>query len=72
MKNEKHSLFSVIVKENPIEVQYFEPSVKGKYHILNEEIFLVYIEDLVSKKFLLQKLFTKEDVYFTALKSSVI
>ena len=32
-----------------IEVKYFEPSVKGICHILNDEIFPVLIEDLGQK-----------------------
>ena len=49
VKNGKNSLFSVIVNEDPIEVKYFEPSVKGICHILNDEIFPVLIEDLGQK-----------------------
>ena len=29
--------------------KYFEPSVKGEYHILNDTVFDVYFEDLDQK-----------------------
>ena len=42
-------LYTLIVGENPLEVKYFEPTVKGKHHCLNEAIFDAFIDDLEEK-----------------------
>ena len=43
--------YSIVVSENPVQVQYFELSAKGKSHKLDEEknIFFVSQDDLGKK-----------------------
>ena len=41
--------YSIIASENPLSVQYFEPTVKGKCHSLNEDIFPVFPQDMREK-----------------------
>ena len=49
VKNGTHSLYAVISSKEPIEVQYFEPTVQGNFHSLNETEFEVFLEDLDEK-----------------------
>ena len=49
VRNGVHFLFAQISNENPLEVKYFEPSVKGNFHSLNENPFDVCLEDLQEK-----------------------
>ena len=47
VKNGKtHFLYSLIVSENPLNVQYFATSVKGQGLRLEDDIWPVFIEDL--------------------------
>ena len=41
--------YALIVNENPLSVQYFEDSVKGLGHRLNEDIWQVFDQDLDQK-----------------------
>ena len=45
VKNGQEFLYALIVDENPIVVQYFEPTVKGQYYSLNQRKFEVFNED---------------------------
>ena len=49
IKNGQHSVFSLVVAENPARVKYFEPSVNGNFLVLNDNIFDPFIEDLEEK-----------------------
>ena len=49
IRNGSNYLYAQIVKDNPLEVKYFEPSAKGKFHVINETIFEVLSEDLDEK-----------------------
>ena len=49
IRNGVHCLFAIIESENPIEVKYFEPTIKGNYHCLNDTIFEVFEDDLEEK-----------------------
>lgn len=45
IRNGIHTLFSTIATENPLSVQYFEPSHHGKYHVLDDKEYEVFFED---------------------------
>ena len=45
VKNNQN-LFVVIETENPLSVKYFQPSVKGQHHILNDTVYETLVEDL--------------------------
>ena len=47
--NGQHSVFALVVAENPHRVKFFEPSVKGKSLVLNDNIFDPFIEDFETK-----------------------
>ena len=42
-------LFVVIETENPLSVKYFQPSVKGEFHRLNDTVYEILAEDLGKK-----------------------
>ena len=39
----------IIADENPLSVQYFQPTIKGKKHSLNSTIYRILNEDLDKK-----------------------
>lgn len=43
------SLYVIIETSSPLTVKYFQPSVKGEYHKLNDTIYEILIEDLGKK-----------------------
>ena len=43
------NLYVIIETENPISVKYFQPSVKGEYHRLNDTVYEILTEDLGKK-----------------------
>ena len=45
----KHSLYDKIVAENPLRVKYSEPSIRGKFHNLNDKINDVFEADVHKK-----------------------
>ena len=47
--NGQHSVFSLVVAENPTRVKYFEPSVNGNFLVLNDNVFDPFIEDFEKK-----------------------
>ena len=49
VRNGLNFLYSIIVNESPLGVQYFAPTREGKCHILNEAVFNAYFEDLEVK-----------------------
>ena len=49
VKHGQNFLYALIVTESPLSVQYFEPSAKGKNHILSDTVFEVLLEDLDGK-----------------------
>ena len=49
VKNGVHSLFVIITNDSPLEVKYFESTVRGSYHCLNDTIYEVFSEDLDQK-----------------------
>ena len=46
LKSGRDHFFAKITSEVPLEVKYFEPTVKGGYLSLNDTIFEVFLEDL--------------------------
>ena len=50
VKNGKtHFLYSIITSTNPLTVKYFEPTVQGKFHCLNDDIYPAFDQDLDKK-----------------------
>ena len=49
VKNGAHFLYAKISKENPLEVMYFSPSVKGSFFSLNDTPYSACREDLHEK-----------------------
>ena len=49
VKNGAHFLYAKVSKENPLELQYFSPTVKGNFYSLNENPYSVCLEDLQEK-----------------------
>ena len=49
VKNGVHSLYAIIISEIPLTVKYFEPTVRGQFHCLNEKVFDVFPGDLEQK-----------------------
>ena len=49
IENGSNSLYAIITAENPWCVKYFEPSVKGKFQVLNDTVFDVFRKDLYEK-----------------------
>ena len=44
-----HCLFAIICNVTPLEVKYFEKTLKGNYHCLNDNVFELFKEDLAEK-----------------------
>ena len=49
IKNGAVFLFAIIASDDPLSVKYFEPTIKGGLHCLNDMIFDVFSEDLQEK-----------------------
>ena len=49
VKNGNHTLFSTIANENPLTVQYFEPTQNGRFHVLDDKEFEAFIGDFYEK-----------------------
>ena len=48
VSNGNDHLFALVTSQDPLEVQYFQPSTKGNYS-LNDTVFLASIEDFEQK-----------------------